>query len=282
MSGNERIINRTAQRRKRNRRKKLIIRTALAVVFLLVGIVLVLTMFFRIDEITVTGDEIYSQDEIVGASGVNIGDNLIFVSKSKINDSVASAMPYVGSVKIKRRLPSRLELVITKTEAVYALTCDGYFTLLDKYGKVLEKDVEYIGENITMLNLGEIVSCETGKKIELKNPDLPEKLTSITDACNNCGLQGISAIDMTDIYNIKLIYEGRITLELGEFDKNTLPRKLDLGRAAIETQNEENEFYRGTINLKVAGKGYWSEETSTTEPETVTEESTAPPENVAA
>ena len=49
---------------------------------------------------------------------------------------------------------------------------------------------------------------------------------------------------------------------------------MSLGKAAIDTQNEENMLYRGTINLTVDGKGYWSEETSTTEPQTEVEEST--------
>ena len=274
MSGNERIMNRTAQRRKKNRRKKIIVRSVLGCVFLLAGIIFVLTMFFNISEITVTGDTVYSSDQVVNESGVNIGDNLIFASKRKINETITTSLPYVGSVKVKRHLPSGLELQITKTDAVYATTADGYFTLLNENGKVLEKDVEYIGENIILLNLGNIVSLEVGKNIELEKETVLDKLFQIREECAECGLEGITAIDLSDIYNIKLVYQGRITLELGETDRSNLPKKLALGQAAIETQDEENEFYRGTINLTVEGKGYWSEETSTTEPESISEEST--------
>ena len=80
-------------------------------------------------------------------------------------------------------------------------------------------------------------------------------------------------MDLSDIYNIKLVYQGRITLELGETDSENLNSKLALGKAALDKQNEENNLYRGTINLTVDGKGYWSEEVSTTEP--VTEENTS-------
>ena len=274
MSGNERIMNRTAQRRKKNRRKKIIVRSVLGFVFLLAGIIFVLTMFFNISEITVTGDTVYSSDQVMNESGVNIGDNLIFVSKRKINENITKSLPYVGSVKVKRHLPSGLELQITKTDAVYATAADGYFTLLNENGKVLEKDVEYIGENIILLNLGNILSLEVGENIVLEKETVLDKLLQIREECAECGLEGITAIDLSDIYNIKLVYQGRITLELGETDRNNLPKKLALGQAAIETQNEENEFYRGTINLTVDGKGYWSEETSTTEPESIPEEST--------
>ena len=281
MSGNERIINRTAQRRKKNRRKKLIVRGCLGGIFLLVGVVIVLTMFFNISEITVTGDTIYAPDEIINASEVNVGDNLIFVSKKKINNKVTETLPYVGSVKVKRHLPTGLELVVTKTDATFAVTQDGYFTLLNEKGKVLEANTEFIGENITLLNLGNIISANVGQDIELESKDLLDKLIEVQTACNESGLKDISSIDLSDIYNIKLTYQGRITLELGETNKSNLVKKLALGAKAIEHQNEENELFRGTINLTVDGKGFLSEETSTTEtttlPESTTVESTTNP-----
>lgn len=273
LSGNERIINRTNQRRKKNRRKKIIIRAILGIVFLCAGIIFALTMFFNISEITVTGDAVYSADDVVNSSEVNIGDNLIFVSKKKISEKITTELPYVGTVKIKRHLPTGLELVITKTDAVFAVALDGCYTLLNKDGKVLEKNLEYIGENLILLNMGEITSAEEGQIIVPSGKGYLEKLGSIRAAYEECGIDGITGIDLSDIYDIKLTYQGRITLELGETNKDNLSKKLSLGKAAIETQNEENDTYRGTINLSVDGKGYWAEETSTTEPQT-TEETT--------
>lgn len=242
----------------------------------MVGVVIVLTMFFNISEITVTGDTIYASDEIINASEVNIGDNLIFVSKKKINDNVSETLPYVGSVKVKRHLPTGLELVVTKTDAIYAVAQNGYFTLLNENGKVLEADTEFIGENITLLNLGNIVSANVGKNIELETENVLDKLIEIKDACDECGLKDITAVDLSDIYNIKLTYQGRIILELGETNKANLSKKIAFGAAAIEHQNAENDLYRGTINLTVDGKGFMSEETTTTETTTLPESTTEP------
>lgn len=271
LSGDERIVNRTNQRRKKNRRKKLIIRAVLLLIFTLAGIILALTMFFNINEITVTGDNVYSKDAVIEKSGVTVGDNLIFLSKSKIEEKLTEELPYIGSVKIKRRLPSKLELIITKTEATYALVSDGCYTLLDEDCKVLEKDLEYIGENIILLNIGEVLQADIGKTVVLKSEKNLEKLMDVRKAYKECGIDSITSIDLSDIYDIKLVYQGRIILELGETDSSNLSKKLSLGKAALDTQNEENELYRGTINLTVEGKGYWAEETSTTEPESTTE-----------
>jgi cell division protein FtsQ len=272
LSNNERIINRTNQRRQKIRRKKIIIRTLVGVVFLCVGVILALTLFFNINKIVVSGDKVYSDKEIIEASGMNVGDNLIFLSKSALDEEISSKLAYVGSAKIKRRLPSTLEIVITKTDAYMAVAKDGYYILLDRNGKVLEKDLETVGENIVLANLGEINSIKVGEVISLKSNKIFTKLNDVLSECENVGITEISSVNLSDIYNIKIVYQGRITLELGETDKDNLNSKLALGKAAIERQNQENNLYRGTINLTVDGKGYWSEEVATTEPQT--EEST--------
>lgn len=273
LSNNERIVNRRVQRNKKNRRKKLIFRSVAGALFLVVGVIVALSLFFNINKIVVSGDAVYSHETVVKASGVSEGDNLIFLSKSKLNEKLSSELAYIGSVTVKRRLPSTLELVIKKTDAKLGVAMNGYFTLLDENGKVLEKDLETVGENIILANLGEIESAELGKVIVLKENKALTKLNAVLDECKKVGINDISLMDLSDIYNIKLVYQGRITLELGETDSENLNSKLALGKAALDKQNEENNLYRGTINLTVDGKGYWSEEVSTTEP--VTEENTS-------
>lgn len=277
LSNNERIVNRRIQRNKRNRRKKIIFRSIVGVVFLVVGVIVGLSLFFNINKIVVSGDAVYSHETVIKASGVSEGDNLIFLSKSKLNEKISSELTYIGSVTVKRRLPSTLELVVKKTDAKLGIAMNGYFTLLDESGKVLEKDLETVGENIILLNLGEIESADLGETVVTKEEKVFTKLQEVLSECEKNGLHDISLMDISDIYNIKIVYQGRITLELGETDSENLSSKLALGKAAIEKQDEENNLYRGTINLTVDGKGYWSEEVPTTEPlteENVSEETT--------
>lgn len=282
MSGDEVIRSRRALRKKKIRRRKIIFRSVLGFIFLVAGIIFALMMFFNINEIKVSGDAAYSEGDIINASEINEGDNLIFISKTKVNDRISSKLPYVGSVTVKRRLPTGLELVVHKTEAKYAIVSNGYYTLLDGTGKVLEKDLEYIGENIIIVGVGEVAKAEAGYPLETENSHLIEKLVEVRKAMEKCGLGEITSIDLSDIYDIKLTYQGRITLELGDTNKDRLEKKLSLGKAAIEKQNEESEYSRGTINLTVDGKGYWAEETSATEPQTepVTDENVSGTEPV--
>ncbi len=269
MSGDERIVNRTTQRRRKNRRKKLIARAVIGLIFLIIGVILVLTMFFNITAINIMGDTVYSAQQVIDSSEVEIGDNLIFISKKDINEKISTKLPYIESVEIKRNLPTEMEITVTKTEAKFAIFVDGYYTLLNHNGKVLESGLEFVGEGITILNMGEISQQTVGYSLVPVNEKAFTKLMLVEKALKECNLTGITSMDLSDIFNIKLVYEGRITLELGETDSGNITKKLSLGKAAIETQNEENPEYRGSINLTVDGKGYWA-----TEPDSTTENST--------
>ena len=281
MSADERIVSRANARKRRNRRKKLIFRGVIGGFFLLAAVILVLIMFFNINSITVSGDDVYSNTDIIEASDVKTGDNLIFVSAKKINKKITENLPYVKSVKIKRHLPATLEIVVTKTVAEYGVLIDTQYSLLDGDGKVLEKGLDFVGENIIVANLGKVTSAETGKIIELEDSKIFDKLIKLKSAFSETGLTGITSADLTNIYDIRLVYEGRITLILGETDSDSLVHKLALAKEAIKTQDEENNTYRGTINLTVSGKAYWAEETVTEASEPPTEEDSSNENNSA-
>lgn len=266
LSKDERIVHRTNMRRRKNKRKKLIIRAVLGGTFLVAGLVVALLLFFNINKISVTGDGVYSSEEIIRVSEIEIGDNLIFLSKNRINKLITEKLPYVGSVKLKRRLPAHLEIQVTKTDAVFGIAQDGFYTLLDRDGKVLETNVEYIGTDKTLLNAGKVVSAVVGEKIVLENEKLFPRIEEVYETCEKVGLQDITEINITELHNIKVVYQGRITLELGKTDGDRLSKKLAFGKAAIDKQNLEDNQFRGTINLTVDKKGYLQEET--TEPET--------------
>ncbi len=276
LSKDERIVNRTQSRRRRNRRKKLIIRAVLGGTFLVTGLVIAMLLFFNINKISVTGDAVYPSEQIVEVTNIEIGDNLIFLSKNKINKLVTEKLPYVGSVKIKRRLPAHLELQITKTNAVYGVAQNGYYTLLDKDGKVLESNLEYIGSDKILIVADKVTSAVVGEKIVFENEKLFSRLEEVYAACEEAGLSDITTINMSDLNNIKVVYQGRITLELGKTDGDRLLRKLAFGKAAIDKQNDEDMQFRGTINLTVDKKGYLQEETTEPETEPTTETVTEP------
>ena len=70
--------------------------------------------------ITASGKSVYSSDEIVSACGIVPGENIFTVSEKKVNAILTSALPYIGSVKVKRDFPDKLSLTVTATSEKYA------------------------------------------------------------------------------------------------------------------------------------------------------------------
>lgn len=97
-------------------------------------------VFFRVNSVEVAGNVRYTAQEIIDASGVSIGDNLIALPASRISASIRAQLPYVEGVTIQRVYPD--SLVIRVTERVAAASVDSAEGrwLISAQGKLLERD----------------------------------------------------------------------------------------------------------------------------------------------
>ena len=76
------------------------------------------TVFFRVETVEVTGNQRYTQEEIIAASGIQMGDNLYALNKVSIDRKIRTRLPYVGELSINRALPSTIRIDVTEWEAV--------------------------------------------------------------------------------------------------------------------------------------------------------------------
>lgn len=87
-----------------------------------VGVILALTVgatvFFRVEQVTVSGNQRYTQEEIIAASGIQLGDNLYSLNKVRIDQNIRTTLPYIGDLTINRALPSTIQITVTEWEAV--------------------------------------------------------------------------------------------------------------------------------------------------------------------
>ena len=127
----------SARRRRRRGRLGPLLRV-LSVVLAAVAIVAALTLFFKVDEVQVTGGGRYTEEEIRSASGVEQGDNLILLDKYRIAQRIYTALPYITEVRINRQLPDVLLVEVVETQAVAAVQGAGAWWLVSPTGKVLE------------------------------------------------------------------------------------------------------------------------------------------------
>ena len=94
-----------------------------------VGVILALTVgatvFFRVEQVTVSGNQRYTQEEIIAASGIQLGDNLYSLNKVRIDQKIRTTLPYIGDLTINRALPSTIQITVTEWEAVAQVAAPG-------------------------------------------------------------------------------------------------------------------------------------------------------------
>ena len=110
-----------------------------AVIAVIAAVVAACVIFFRINTVTVEGNSRYAPEEIIEASGIVSGDNLVALSKSKIASAIRMKLPYVESVSIRRKLPDGVALTVRERVAVASVDSKTGRWLISSQGKILEE-----------------------------------------------------------------------------------------------------------------------------------------------
>lgn len=95
-------------------------------------------VFFRIQTIQVEGQIRYTQEEVIQASGLSVGDDLLFLDKYRIQRLIRSQLPYIESVYPQRVLPDRVVITIVECAPAAAIWDRDVWRLINSSGKLLE------------------------------------------------------------------------------------------------------------------------------------------------
>ena len=89
----------------------------LCIIAVVVALTAGATVFFRVETVAVSGNQRYTREEIVAASGIQLGDNLYSLNKIRIDQNIRRTLPYIGDLSINRALPSTIVITVTEWEA---------------------------------------------------------------------------------------------------------------------------------------------------------------------
>ena len=211
------------------------------------AVVCSLMLFFKIRSVEVRGNVIYDNASIIDASGVHLGDNLLFVNKTAVAGRISTQLPYVREVRVTRMLPGTVQLDVTETDAPFGATADdGSVWLLDSEGKVLEQASAELSEELPMLLGFTIQGPKAGKAaVSEEGADSLSAAVSVMTALRGTGLlPQIKAVDVAKPYDIVLQYADRFKVWLGGTDQ--LSYKLRYLTAVLE---QLDSYQTGTIDL---------------------------------
>ena len=201
-----------------NRRKKIIKRRLFITLFMLftVGIItlciLCYTKFFPIKKVTVKGNSLYESREIVAVSGINTKTPILSVTEGKLNNRILKKLPYIESVKLKKRFPDSVTVTVKETSDYYAFKTDnGYYTV-SQNGRVLSECAEP-AEDLLLVKT-ESAQLDICKQVEFKQnseQQIFDVLSSLPDSLN----VRVNEIDLTDKMHISVIVDSRLTVNFG-------------------------------------------------------------------
>ena len=261
VSGQQLSRDEVRSRKKKALKRKRAIRKAILSLFMLfivaiVGFVLAVTVFFKIDTIKAKGSGVYPQKIIIENSGVAVGDSLLLVSENGIAENLLSNLPFVGSVTIERDLPSTLIINVTDTVTAAAISNNqGSYIFINDEGKVLKADSNVVTEGIPVVSGVEVESYKVGEIITFKTKETGDVLIQLLKASSKAGIIGMTEIDLTDVSAITMKYDNRIKILVGPAVK--LETKILRAASAIDRENEINQYETGVLDLRTDPKVFF-------------------------
>lgn len=109
----------------------------LIIVIIGVSIYVALSPLSNIKEINVTGNSKLSKEEIISLSELKTDENTFKVSKKNIKNKV-KANAYIENVKIRRKLPDKVEIIVVERVATYMIPFANSYIYINNQGYMLE------------------------------------------------------------------------------------------------------------------------------------------------
>ena len=120
-------------------RRRLLLRICTIVAIVLAASI-GLSIFFRVDTITVMGGERYSAWTVSEASGIDKGDSLLFFGKATAGSRIMAKLPYIKSVRFSIKLPGTVNIIVEEAPVAYALQdAAGSWWLMTSDGRIVEE-----------------------------------------------------------------------------------------------------------------------------------------------
>lgn len=267
-----RSINKKKLKRKRKMKKAAAL-IALALVIVCISVILVLTVFFKVNKIVISGPDVYPDNKIIEQSNIELGSSLFGVNEKEINELLTQRLPYIKSVKITRKLPDTVNVQITSTTEIAAVSYGTGYVLVDETGKVLSKASTEVNDGVAVVNGVKVKSCDEGKVISFDSEEITENFILLIQEIKSNGLEGITEIVLADNKEFKAVYDNRIIIKFGSMDD--LEVKIQRAKYAIDKENQNNPYYEGVLDLQYESQYHFSpgtEEELTISPEFVTDE----------
>ncbi len=212
------------------------------------AVVCCMTLFFQVREIHVTGNHLYTAEQIVDACGISRGDNLVTIKKANAASLIMSSLPFVESVHIERSLPDTVEITVTESDVTFAIRAQNEtYYLMNTQGKILQEIQTANAPDYPNVEGLTVTEPTTGAVIYVPEEETESKeaALSLMQLLTDYGIAGaVRQIDVDKPYDLRLYYGGQYEVLLGAADN--LDYKIEYLVAVLQELGEDKS---GIIDL---------------------------------
>lgn len=222
------------------------------------------SIFFKVDTITVSGTQHYSAWTVAQASGIQEGENLLFFGRSKAMVKIKQQLHYVENVRIGIKLPGTVNIEIEEVPVVYAIRdLDGSWWLISSTGRIVEQVNSASAGECTAIEGFVLDGPQAGQQAvaweepaqtdeagnvipsAASNADRLRAALSILQELEKNEILGAAAsVDVTSLQDLRLWYGDRYEVLLG--DSADMDGKIAAMKSAIE---QMGEFQTGVLEV---------------------------------
>lgn len=186
---------------------------------IVIAAIFVMSISFRVKDIRVTGNEHYTDSEIINAIDIEEGDNLFFFDRFAAISRVFAKLPYVEEVSVTRNLPDRVVIHVRESKAIGFIKMGTELWTLDHNCKVLGKAAE--GEEETLIQIdglqpGTMFINEPLTLTEGGDRTLDYLKTVLNEIQGRNMTEHIKKLDFTNANAVEMYYDNLYTIDLGD------------------------------------------------------------------
>lgn len=195
--------------KKRRQRKIKIAKYSFLTLCVLAAIIGTMTSpLFNIKKITVSGNEKITENEVISLSGITLNENIFKTIISKSEDKILEN-PYIKSVKIKRKLPTNIEIIIEERKTNFMLEYGSGYVYINNQGYILEVSSEKLNVPILQGAETDTENFTPGNRLCTEDLKKMDTVIKIMDAANNNDIGSlITRIDIQNSENYMIQFEG--------------------------------------------------------------------------
>lgn len=237
---------REIEQRKRKNRKILLIILLVIVISICLGAYLLTSPTFKIQEISVKGNEQLPKEKVEQLAEVKKGDN-IFSKVGEVLKVNLKQNGYIEDAKINKIYPNKIEIEIKERKKRFQIKTESEkYIYIDEQGYILDCSTEKL-EITTIIGM-DITEISNKKRLDEKDLNKVENILQILDECKKIEIADkITQIQVKDDYILELENNG-ITINLG--DVTNLKNRMYYVNAILkqEAGNTGTIYVNGNLN----------------------------------